>query len=771
MRSVLTMAMMVLVSASLALADGGLVTLKVTDGEGIPRMAEPVTNGVPFPEGAVTDLSKLRVTSSGGVPVPAAFTATCLWQKDKSVRWALLDAELTAPANGSGEYTISVGTPVPPTRPIKVDEAADLITVDTGKLKFTVRPKGFRLFESVWVDETGSGTFVAPMKVLAEPEEGLAMTVKGTRYTSAGDTASKVVVEEKNPMRVTLLATGKLAGGGDSYDYAVRIHAYTGSAVVKVVATVTKKYGRQRDGGITFQDLSLGLKLVATKDLTYALGGDASDKLQGNHMASGKLEAGKTASVLVSSSDDWKFGGVAEGSGKCKTTKPLTLGWGDLSGPLGGVAVGVRRFWQVWPKAIELSGDGTVNIGLMPKLSGIDQEFYTGMARTHEILMVFHGRPVAASEMQKKFVAFQRPLFAQAPAEWYCQKTQAFGPLAAEGATLPGDAGPAVKKEDATLIGYFDKLYGEWCDKGTPKCPGLDAYGFIAYGDSLHHFWGNPSDKWTVQWDSHYYDIPHMALLMWARSGERKVLDYYVDNTWHLEDVGVVHWTENPKTTRGGSRRCPAMNHVGYDGNNPKEPSWNEFDHHKSESLFERYYLLGDKFALECAQDLLYLADNPVGADGQPGYRHSAHQTLTLVAGYLFTGDKKYLDHARKVVQTNMDLIAKNGGGLHADGSIQFADGIVGESMAKYYLVTGDEDVFKSIQAMCDWSLNGHTKEHWYSNWSMIFALTYSKTQDAKYLTGAVNAIPQGNTDNIGKDIAESWRNYPYTSGLLLMKK
>jgi hypothetical protein len=130
------MALVVLTGASLALADG-LVTLKATDTENIARMGEPVTNGVPFPEGVVTDLSKLRVTTAGGVPVPAAFTSTCVWQKDKSIRWATLDTQLTVPAKGSAEYTISLGEPVKPTRAIKVDETADLVTVDTGKLKFT----------------------------------------------------------------------------------------------------------------------------------------------------------------------------------------------------------------------------------------------------------------------------------------------------------------------------------------------------------------------------------------------------------------------------------------------------------------------------------------------------------------------------------------------------------------------------------------------------------------------------------------------------------
>jgi hypothetical protein len=755
----------VLVAGS-PLLGGELVRLKCAEAAGVERQGEPVTSGVPFPEGAVKDAGKLALVGANGKAIPAAFTVLSTWPKDKSVRWALLDTQVSVPANGAADLAVGLGAPAAPAAKLVVDDGADLITVNTGVLKFTVRKKGFRLFESAWLDESGKGSFTDAHKLLVEHGEGLAMTVKDQRYTSAGDPSGSVTVEEKTPLRVALLATGKLAGSGpDGYHYEVRIHAYAGSPLVKVVPTVIKKFGKRRDITQNFTDLSLGLKLASAKGLGYALGGEEAP-------ASGKLDAGKTAGVLVSSSTKWEFTGEAKGSGDPKGKKPLTLGWADLSGADGGVAVGVYRFWQVFPKGLELSGDGTIDVGLLPKRLGKPQEFYTGMARTHEVLVVFHGK-AAPAELQKRFVAFQKPLFAQAPAEWYCQKTGVFGPMAAAGTELAPGATEAVKKLDAQIAGCFDQLTGQRRDNYQRSGVTMDAYGFLAFGDTIHYTWDEEpvGSPWKIAWDSNYYDLPLLAGLTFVRTGERKFLDYFTDHTWHLMDVDVIFWDDSPSEARGGSRRCPATNHVGFDPPEHKEPVHNaSFDHHKSESLFARYLLLGDRRSLSAAQDLLWWAEN-TKRDGALGVRNSANQTLTLLAGYWLTGDEKYLAHAKKLVDGNVGLVEKNKGPFV--GKWNFVDGLVVESLLKYHWATGDEAAAKAVQAYSDWQIEtkaGSQGAQGASSSTLCHAFAYSRTGEEKYLQAALFYLPRGTTGNLGKDMAISFRNTPHVSGLLLPK-
>ncbi|MGQ9662416.1 MAG: exo-rhamnogalacturonan lyase family protein, partial [Kiritimatiellia bacterium] len=347
-----------------------VVTLKVRELAGVPRQAEPVTCGVPFPQGRIKTVDHLALNRGDGASLSASFTVINRWPTDGSIRWALFDALISVPAGGMLDLDIVEAQFVAPAAGVNVQDDVNQITVNTGKINFSVRKKGFRLFESLSLEGK---------PVLATCPEGLAMTIAGKRYTSAADEQSAVMIEEQNPMRVTIVARGKLSGPGqDKYDYEIRIHAFAGSPLVKLVPTIVKKYGPPRVVNHTFEDLSVTFKLVGQPPWNYVLGSDTAP-------VTGHLAAGQSAHVLVRKSTEWVFGGAASGGGNPKEDKPLGLGWASLTSDTCGLAVGVHRFWQTFPKAIVLSGDGTLEVGLYPKLMGKGQQFFTGMARTHEI--------------------------------------------------------------------------------------------------------------------------------------------------------------------------------------------------------------------------------------------------------------------------------------------------------------------------------------------------------------------------------------------------
>lgn len=749
------------VSSWAVFANGAeMVKLNVADLAGVERVAEPVTSGVPFPQGAVLDAGKLALVDAAGKPVPAAFAAISLWPKDKSVRWALVDAQVNVPAGGAAELSVVQAAPAAPVAKLTCQDGAETVSVGSGRLKFVVRKKGFRLFESATLDG---------VPLLSACPEGLAMTIAGVRYTSAADAESKVSVEEQNPMRVTILATGKLASadgaGRDRYDYEVRMSAYAGSAVVKVAVTVVKKYGSSKDVTHFIADLSLGLRLAQGGDLSYALGGDGAP-------ASGKLAEGKAASVLVKSSTSWEFGGEARGAGDPKGKKPLTLGWGDLAGGQGGVAVGVYRCWQLWPKGIELTGEGAVNVGLYPKAFGQELQFFTGMARTHELVLVFHGKDARPDDLQKRFAGVQKPLFLAAPPEWYCQ-SGALSSYAASGTKLVNGAMEAFEKLDKTISGYFDRLMGPELDNWQLRGVTMDAYGWLAYGDTLHWVWlksdgadepeGSP---WKIAWDANYYDLPHVACAYFARTGQRKYLDYHLDHAWHLMDIETVHWDPG-FPLGGGSRRCPATNHVGFDPPDHREPVINvSFDHHKSESIFERYYLTGGRFARESAMELLGHAFRSKDAAYESGERRPANQINTLVAGYWCTGEEKYLQRARKVIEVGIQREEKFNGHYNPKGG--FTDGVTVGAFCKYYQATQDEAVLKAIQRECDWYLS---KGGAGSNFTFAYVFCWKKTGDQKYLDKALKCMQAVKTQHIGKEMGHMFHNVCNATGLLVEEK
>ena len=777
--------LVVVFAAGLLICSAGqaqeITRLTATDTAKVARTAEPVTNGVPLPKGLVKDVKELSLTADGKA-VPASFSVLNKWPDDGSVRWALLDTQLDVPAGGSVTLSLVKGAAAPVAKPVAVTDAADTITVDTGAVKFTVSKKGFKLFDSLEMGGT---------KVLVAPTGGLTASVDGQSYSTAADKDSVVTVEEKTDMRVALLAKGKMtsASGKTSFDYEVRIHAYAGSPEIKVVATIINKFGNRNDPN-KVRDLSVELALSPGNSdkpmpCKYAFGTDEETPAAGDVTTSAWLNVRK--------SDSYELGGDASGSGKCKSTKPLTLGWGDVSQNGVGVAAGVRRFWQNFPKAIEAK-PGELIVHLYPSMQHSPVEVYTGMARTHEVLIVPHVGATKPAELQAKFVAFQKPLYAFPSPKWMCD-SGALGSLAESAEIDPKIYGPyadAIKTFDLKMDDIFTQLAGPQQDHWQKRGVTMDTYGWLSYGDTLHWVW-QPSDgvndppgsPWTIAWDSNYYDMPEMALIHFVRTGHADVFDFFVDHSWHLMDVDVIHYLPGADNAAGGgSRRCPATNHMGFDPPHHKEVSPNySFDHHKSESLFNRYYFLGDRWAMESAEELLNHAFNPKANGGKNGNylgtRHAGHQILTLVAGYWFSGDKKYLAKAREVVDAGLERQKKWDGALNYDegkkqGVAQFTDGILAESWCKYYQVTGEKDVLDGVTALvkflstADVSMGARPAAGW-GNPAMAAGLVFLKTGDEAYAKMGLACL-EAKPGHLSKDSADMFRNAGFFCGLLADK-
>jgi len=236
-----------------------------------------------------------------------------------------------------------------------------------------------------------------------------------------------------------------------------------------------------------------------------------------------------------------------------------------------------------------------------------------------------------------------------------------------------------------------------------------------------------------------------------------------MDATWHLMDVDVAHWDPN-YPNGGASRRCPATNHVGFDPPEHKQIIINvAFDHHKSESLFERYYLTGDRFALATAMELLGHAFSPgKGRDGDyKGTRKPGHQIITLVAGYWCTGDRKYLAKAKQVIDTGIARQKQFAGGYNAKPN--FTDGICAEAFSKYYIATGDKQVLASVKALCDYF---KAKGYRNANAAMAHALVYQSTGESAYLDAGVRNLLAGKPGHLGKDTPMYYRSFADFCGL-----
>jgi rhamnogalacturonyl hydrolase YesR len=220
-------------------------------------------------------------------------------------------------------------------------------------------------------------------------------------------------------------------------------------------------------------------------------------------------------------------------------------------------------------------------------------------------------------------------------------------------------------------------------------------------------------------------------------------------------DVDVIHYHEGFDEC-AGSRRCPATNHVGFDPPNQRQAAGNfGFDHHKSESLFYRYYMTGDRWPLRVATGLVNWAYK---SEDQPARRNFAHQMNSLMAAWWHTGDDKWLERGKKL----LGAMRKK----HARGwpKGDFYNGLMMEAIAKYYYASGDKTALESLCSYCDHHIANGFK---FSNMTYGYSVAWQETGKKKYLVAALANINHGQVGHVGKDWPMHHRSTAYSTGIL----
>jgi hypothetical protein len=386
------------------------VQLQVTETDGRARSPALITTGVPFGRGEVKDVERLAI-SVGGKALPAQFIKIAPWD-DGSVRWALLDTQVSVPAGGKITLIAADGGKNPaPLHPVAVEDGAVAVKVSTGPLQFTVNKKQFNLFQSLKVDGK---------EMLTSAGRGLVVYREGSGEVAAGP-PSEVKIEHAGPMRATVCLRGKFPGvHQDLLGYTVRVTAYAGQKLVKIHSWLENHgamgYHRGKDESsvspniewFAFRGMALEMGLGLGSSITARCEGvEAADNFKvyqtcrmthGQEKKSEKKGPFYTWSdfeYAISSADkELKAGertdGMVELRGGAATREaraasrearsPLPLGEGQGEGEApnkpskkkgaaasaltpspspkgrGEMCVAIRDFWQNYEKAIELDG-------------------------------------------------------------------------------------------------------------------------------------------------------------------------------------------------------------------------------------------------------------------------------------------------------------------------------------------------------------------------------------------------------------------------------
>jgi hypothetical protein len=650
-----------------------------------PEFVPPgVTSGVPFPEGDISDPTHIRLVCDGReIPLQVKVLSR---YSDGSIRWALLDFQLQG---SETEYTLEYGSQVErsalmPENPVRIREAEDQVTVDTGSLRMVIDKQRGTVFDEIWMD--------GELVTAKDKPAGLTLAGMDGKLFRTLEPPEEVIVLETGPLRGALLVKGRhVSDDGESlFTYKFELHFYAGWSGIKLFHT----WGNDNTSGDFTSIRNLSLRIPALAGESFTVGGgpgyacevsDAEGGLRLEQYYDDEFQILKGGEVLSSSK--------------------RASGWVSS----GRIAVLARNFWQLYPKVLSVDKDG-IEIDIMPPIEPdqyVSREepeyrlyYYMkdglyklrrGVTKRHE-LWILPSKAVARLSQGE----FSGSALAVAPPEWYV------------GSGVMGRFVPATEHTALTgKVAEFVKTYDEAVEKGfegyLANRERNHEYGMLNFGD----WWGER----RINWGNIEYDTQHAFFLEFTRSGdfryflageqaERHNMD--IDTVWYGRERGLVYahcightgsyYPESPVEGQGSPRGGFSISHTWVEGH---------LDYH---------FLTGDRRALEAAKMIADRYDSystrnyDFGNCRTPGW----HLILTM-AMYHATDDSFYLNAAHIVVERVLERQTPDGGwkrqmvpGHCHDlprhrGNAGFMVGVLMSGLKYYHEVTKDPRVADSI--------------------------------------------------------------------------
>jgi hypothetical protein len=331
-----------LLGAFPCLARTAELTVTVAEPAGVRRTGWPVTSGVPLAEGALRDSRAAALFTAEGREVPLQTEALSRWP-DGSIRWLLLDFQTDLGANQTRRYTLRYCPGTERTtveKPVTLGTEGKAVTIDTGPLRLRLSPTEFRLLDDVWLDANNDGRFSADEQVTGQDDAGIFLTTPDGNVFRADRAPATLTVEDSGPLRASVRIEGVHGSAeGTMFRYVVRVHAFRGQSRLRFHYTFINDHQDALMARIDALDLVFA---HARKDGCRIV-------LDGKERAPGRL-------FQV---DDGRFD--VDG----KPTGGRGAGWAAVGTDHLGMAIGLREWWQNWPKDIEAAAN-RIRVGVCP---------------------------------------------------------------------------------------------------------------------------------------------------------------------------------------------------------------------------------------------------------------------------------------------------------------------------------------------------------------------------------------------------------------------
>lgn len=643
------------------------------DIRGLRRVGEPVTVGVPFPRGAVSDPTRLTLVDAREKPAPLQTSVLARWP-DGSVKWGLLDFQVDVEPDHPGRYRVLIGERRPDAAdvpPILVETVRDGVVVRTEAAQFVIDGPTLGI---------GVRDSARPGAVTDVATGAWSLTDgAGRSYTPRVD---RTVVETSGPLRTTLRLEGAfVAASRPLCRFFGWMSFFANSAVTRLALTVRNpRRARHRGnfwdlgdpGSIQIRDLSLRLTLSE----------------RGDRVAAWSVEPGLALAVAEnqdlelyqdsSGGPNWNSLNHVNRDHRVTTSFPgyrLRVGsdvrHGQRAEPLvglfsarHGIGAAVQSFWQNFPKAVAVDGHSLV-LRLFPPQSADAHELQGGEQKTH----VIHLAPLAAASELETLSWVRTPLVAHATPDWYAA-SEAIPYLTPQG--------------DDPNEGYLRLVSAaiDGSDSFEAKREISDEYGWRHFGDiyadhEAVHYRGRPP---VISHYNNQYDAIHGAFVQFLRTGDARWFRMMDELARHVVDIDVYHTTEDRAAFNHGLfwhtnhyATAATATHRSYSRRVSPHGGGPANEHCYTTGLLHHYYLTGSApsrdTVVEMADRIIDMDDgrkhvlgwvdtSPTGAASattSPSYhgpgRGAGNAITTLLNGFTATGDRRFVDKAEDLVR------------------------------------------------------------------------------------------------------------------------
>lgn len=778
----------------------------------------PQLLGIPIPQGQLTTADHVRVLNAGGEEIPSQITEVTSWAPadPSSIKWIWVFF-----FSGSGaDYTVEYGPDVrngrlyEQTVYVKNNQRSyGEVIVDTGPLRFMIERGGSGFFDRVQLDTGGDG--FGEEDVIAGGRQGRGSFLD--LLDDAGPDRSRAVITKTvkelgtGPLHAIIRIEGEYRyerSDNNPAPFITRIHAYAGKPFVKVLHTITYtgepdkhtpvegEYEAiaTRDGPIKDEEAlegdpgwtqpqdqieaaGLSLKYNFSGELTYRSSyrtgpwhspgatRPVSGKLSGvqelslfqtgpkpnrvppvpNSTATEQLSAGYSATLSAGGDEDF----AAE----------RATGWIDISDSRWGVTLGIRHFFQEYPKELNMiRGDSTLTAYLWsPKAtpmgfvradgegdSGMIANFAQGLTKTTELVYNFHASGSSPADLSRVADYVLDPPATHAAPSWYAS-SGAWGPMAARSDRYASyERGLDYKLDWMLYNQHWEPWYGMW-----------------DFGDMKAYYYRN---NW-YQWTNNEPAGDFMWWLQYMRTGNR---DYWLAAqaaSRHSMDIDNIHWPQDPEYIGDTNESLhwfqvknqpPGSPYVGMGRRHASQQWTSQLSAHVwIAGWIASYYLDGYHRGLEVAELTgRYYIKRVFGEHGLRGRR--LYLSVWNLAE-LWDATKKH-EYRRELEARIRKMLALQKDADQAGSLVinryGYAQVYASLGLGRYWRMTGDEEVRRALvthaRRVRDVPPQNHDMESYLSSISSL-VLGYELSGDQSYLDEAIARARYLRTDRLSQ--------------------